>query len=263
MRAEPGAEAGEIHYEETNWKARPDFSPDGSRMVYSSYLGRQWHNLWVMPAKGGDAFPISYGDWDETSLRWSADGKFIALVSNREGNTKIEIQEAASGIRSALVVEDRKYLHPRKSLAIWAKDESDSDVPARISVTDSAGRSYAPDDAWIHADDGFDRGERTFERHYFEGGGEVSVPIGPITIEVSRGYGYQPQRLTVNTGKNKSDPEIKLTKLPRLDPHDGEWVSADLHAHQNYGGTYRDDRATKGYPSFKIWSSTRNNVFPI
>ena len=40
MRAEPGAEAHEIHYEETNWKARPDFSPDGSRMVYSSYLGR-------------------------------------------------------------------------------------------------------------------------------------------------------------------------------------------------------------------------------
>ena len=40
MKAEPGAEAREIHYEETSWKARPDFSPDGSRMVYSSYLGQ-------------------------------------------------------------------------------------------------------------------------------------------------------------------------------------------------------------------------------
>ncbi len=59
MQAEPGAEAREIHYEETNWKARPDFSPDGARMVYSSYLGREWHQLWVMPAQGGDAFPIS------------------------------------------------------------------------------------------------------------------------------------------------------------------------------------------------------------
>ena len=39
MKAEPGAEAHEIHYEETNWKARPDFSPDGKRMVYASYLG--------------------------------------------------------------------------------------------------------------------------------------------------------------------------------------------------------------------------------
>jgi Tol biopolymer transport system component len=67
---EPRVEAGnvhyadahykEIHYEETNWKARPDFSPDGKRMVYASYLGQAWHQLWVMPAVGGDAFPISY-----------------------------------------------------------------------------------------------------------------------------------------------------------------------------------------------------------
>ncbi|MBV8477894.1 MAG: PD40 domain-containing protein, partial [Acidobacteria bacterium] len=45
MKAEPNAEAHEIHYEETNWKARPDFSPDGKRLVYASYLGRAWHQL--------------------------------------------------------------------------------------------------------------------------------------------------------------------------------------------------------------------------
>src|SRR6266850_654584 len=89
MKAEPGAEAREIHYEETNWRARPDFSPDGSRMIYSSYLGRQWQNLWLMPAKGGDAFPISYGEWDETNPRWSPDGQFVAFISNRPGSTGI------------------------------------------------------------------------------------------------------------------------------------------------------------------------------
>ncbi len=35
-----GRRAQEFHYEETNWKARPDISPDGSRLVYSSYTGR-------------------------------------------------------------------------------------------------------------------------------------------------------------------------------------------------------------------------------
>jgi TolB protein len=62
MKAEPGAEAREIHYEETTWKARPEFSPDGERVVYASYLGHQWHQLWLMPSAGGDAFPISYGE---------------------------------------------------------------------------------------------------------------------------------------------------------------------------------------------------------
>jgi Tol biopolymer transport system component len=244
MKAEPNAEAHEIHYEETNWKTRPDFSPDGSRMVYSSYLGRQWHNLWVMPAGGGDAFPISYGNWDETNVRWSPNGDELAFVSNREGSTKIVVQEAVGGIRYELATEIRKYLHARKTLTIWAKNETDSDVPARICVTDSAGRSYAPDDAWIYADDGFDRSERAFERHYFQGGGEVSVPPGTITIEVSRGYGYKPEQLTVDSSKAQSDIEIKLKKLGRIDPGEGEWVSGDLHVHQNYGGTYRNDRAT-------------------
>ncbi len=54
MKTEPGAEAREIHYEETTWKARPDFSPDGKTIVYASYLGQQWHQLWVMPSNGGD-----------------------------------------------------------------------------------------------------------------------------------------------------------------------------------------------------------------
>src|SRR3954469_15185715 len=52
--------AKEIHYEETNWKARPEFSPDGKRIVYASYLGRQWHQLWLMPSKSGDVFPLTY-----------------------------------------------------------------------------------------------------------------------------------------------------------------------------------------------------------
>jgi Tol biopolymer transport system component len=49
MKAEPGAEAHEIHYEETTWKARPEFSPDGNRLVYASYLGQSWHQLWLIP----------------------------------------------------------------------------------------------------------------------------------------------------------------------------------------------------------------------
>src|SRR5262249_10525793 len=34
-----------LRQEETNWKMRSDWSPDGSRIIYSSYLGQQWLQL--------------------------------------------------------------------------------------------------------------------------------------------------------------------------------------------------------------------------
>src|SRR5581483_2176861 len=71
MRAEPGAEAREIYFEETTWRARPDWSRDGKRLLYSSYLGRQWHQLWVTTPEGGHPFPLSYGEFDNTAARWS------------------------------------------------------------------------------------------------------------------------------------------------------------------------------------------------
>jgi TolB protein len=102
MKVESGAEANEIHYEETTWKARPDFSPDGKRIVYASYLGQQWHQVWVMPASGGDPFPLSYGDFDNVNPRWSPDGTKIAFISNRDGNTSLWTQEIQGGLRRRL-----------------------------------------------------------------------------------------------------------------------------------------------------------------
>src|SRR6185503_20424273 len=43
--ADGSGEARVLQHEETSWHARPDVSPDGTRIVYSSYLGRQWQQL--------------------------------------------------------------------------------------------------------------------------------------------------------------------------------------------------------------------------
>jgi len=91
MAAQPGAAMRELRYEETTWKARPDWSPDGTRVIYSSYLGRQWNQLWLMPSEGGDPLPLTYGEFDATAPRWSRDGKQIAYVSNEGGKDDIYV----------------------------------------------------------------------------------------------------------------------------------------------------------------------------
>lgn len=245
MKAEPGAEAREIHYEETSWKARPDFSPDGSRLVYSSYIGRQWHQLWVLPAKGGDAFPISYGNWDETCARWSPDSKRIAYITNREGNTAIEWQEMYSAERKTFHKKNRKYLRPYGVLRLSAANNGIASPRRRISITDASGRFYAPPGAWIQADDAYDRGNSAFEAHYFYSGepaeAEFDLPVGTYSIEVVHGLEYTPFKTTVRVEPDKTSAvEIRMKPLD-FNPDKGRgWIASDLHVHMNYGGTYRN-----------------------
>ena len=245
MRAEPGATAHEIHYEETNWKARPDFSPEGSRMAYSSYLGGQWHNVWVIPANGGDAFPLTYNGWDSTNVRWSPDGKQLAFITNYGGapTTRIEFQSVPGGPMGELQIETRNYMNPRGTVQLRVVDSSGNDLPARVSVTDENGRFLAPDSAWIHADDGFDRSERPFEAHYFHLGEMASlvVPAGKIKIDATKGFEYKPviQTVEVRPGDSKR-VEIKLAPLENGLPDAKNWISSDLHVHMNYGGIYQD-----------------------
>ncbi len=243
MKAEPGAEARPIHYEETAWKARPDFSPDGKRVVYASYLGQQWHQLWVIPGQGGDAFPLSYGDFDNVAPRWSPDGKRIAFISNRGGNTSLWTEEIPGGAQTQLVPKDRHYLKPVGHLSIAVLDQAGHPTPARVFVVGEDGRAYASEDAWMAADDNFVRSERPFEAHYFHTSGhaELTVPAGRVDVEVMKGFEYRFERKSVTlTAGQKSSLTIHLQPLtlPR-DAH-SQWVSGDVHVHMNYGGAYRN-----------------------
>jgi TolB protein len=242
MKAEPGAEAREIHYEETTWKARPDFSPDGTRLAYSSYLGQAWNQLWVMPATGGDPFPLSYGDFDNINPRWSPDGKQIAFVSNRGGNTSLWVQRIPGGQQIEIEPKQKHYLKPMGRLAINVLDADSHRTSARIFVTGEDSRAYAPDDAWMRADDNFNRKERPFEAHYFHtpGQSELMVPAGRVNIEVMKGFEYRFEKRTLLLGEDKE--AILTIRLRKLKMHEGagRWVSSDVHVHMNYGGQYRD-----------------------
>jgi len=243
MDARPGGGASlrELRYEETAWKARPDWSPDGTRVVYSSYLGRQWNQLWLMTSEGGDPFPLTYGDFDATAPRWSRDGKRIAYVSNEGGNTSLWVIDVLGGRKQPVVATERRYHEAVGELRVVTVDRAGRTLPARISVTRADGHAYAPDDAWRHADEAFDRAERGFEYSYFhsDGSAELTVPAGQVQVEVWRGPEYRVAR--VNVAVPAGGRRVERLILDRLDnlPRRG-WWSGDLHVHMNYGGAYRN-----------------------
>ncbi len=238
-----GGAPRDVRYEETTWKARPDWSRDGRRVVYSSYLGRQWHQLWLMTAEGGDAFQLTYGDFDATDPRWAPGGHRIAYISNESGNTSLWTVEVPGGRRAEVRAERRIYRSAVGRLTVVVSAAGGGpQVPDRISITGPDGRSWAPDDAWRHGDDGFDRSERQFEYGYFHSRGRATatLPEGTYQLEVSRGPAFRVERRTVRIRKDQAtNVSVSLRQLDDLTARG--WYSGDLHVHMNYGGTYRND----------------------
>lgn len=231
-----------VHHEETAWRTRPDISPDGTRIVYSSYLGRNWHQLWMLPVAGGYPVPLSYGDFDNTSPRWSPNGEKIAFISNQGGNTSLWLINAFDGSRRQIVVKDFQYIKPHTSFAFSIRDENGNALSARVSITDSHEKFYAPQDAWIQADDSRYPGYQQYESHYFhsKGSASVSVPTDKIVIRVSHGPEYEIVKTEIDTRENLPAPFIITLKKQPIPSGFGTWWSGDLHVHMNYGGNYKN-----------------------
>ncbi len=227
--------------EETSWRANPEVAPDGRRVLYSSYQGRQWHQLWVTTLAGDATLPLTFGEFDATQARWSPDGRRVAYISNESGNVALWIREFTGGARRPIAPRTRHYARPMAPLTIRLTDEAGKPASGRVGVRGIDARAYAPDDAWVSADDGFDPSTQIEETRYFHCHGEcvVSVPIGPARITAWRGIEHA---ASLHTAQIRDAAGVTATlafkrlSLPSWAP---ATVSADLHVHMNYGGHYR------------------------
>ncbi len=240
MKAESGAPMTRFHYEETTWKARPTLSPDGAKLIYSSYLGRQWQQLWAMPPKGGDAFPLTYGDFDRTTPRWSPDGSRLAFISNETGETSLWLWHWFGGRMDRIDPTKIEYRRSTGQLHVRVLDAATGrPMRARIHLNAADGRAYAPQESWFRADWlMFDHMDKS-EYHYFhtDGDSTLDLPPGKAKLSVSRGFEYMPKQLDAEVVAGR---RAELTvALERLDdfPKRG-WWDGDNHFHMNYAGVY-------------------------
>jgi TolB protein len=234
--------------EETSWSARPELAPDGKRLLFSSYHGRQTHQLWLSTLQGAAPLPMTFGgsDWnagDRRNARWSPDGRRIAYIANDgDGNTALQVMDVLGGASRTVVARTRRTLTPTAHLVLDIVDGRGRRIPARVAVQGSDGRAHAPADAWMHADDGFDRLRQRTETHYFHCASPcaLDLPTGATDVTVQHGFAHAiwQQRLQLVAGKAKP-VRVALQAQP-LPAAFGDWTSADLHVHMNYGGHYRN-----------------------
>ena len=236
------AQRRKILSEETSWNARPELAPDGKRLLFGSYHGRQWQQLWLTTPAGAPPLPLTFGEYDRRNARWSPDGKRIAFIDNRDGNTALRVMDVVGGATRTIVATTRSYRTASSRLLLDIVDERGQRTPARVAVLGGDGRAHAPADAWIQADDGFDRAAQSAETHYFHCAPPcaLDVPAGAAKVTVQHGFAYSPwqQRIEVKAG---IDSSLQAKLIPqRLPAVFGDWISVDLHVHMNYGGHYRN-----------------------
>ena len=79
--------------------ADAQISPDGRSVAYvvnavDKQANRGKRSIWVVPASGGEARQLITSSRNDDTPRWSADGKWIAFLSSRDGAPQIYIAAA-------------------------------------------------------------------------------------------------------------------------------------------------------------------------
>ena len=86
--------------------AEPSFSPDGKWVLYTVATpdldaNRNATNLWMVPAAGGEAVQLTHSGKD-SSGKWSPDGKTIAFLSSRSGDSQVYLLSMEGGEAHAI-----------------------------------------------------------------------------------------------------------------------------------------------------------------
>ncbi|MGH9340903.1 MAG: CehA/McbA family metallohydrolase [Acidobacteriota bacterium] len=223
-----------IHQEQTLYRTRPHWSPDGKRIVYSSHAGGEFSHLFVLPVDGGQPYKLTFGNWDHFHPRWSPDGHRIAYISNHGGLPHLHILQTFGGEDRCVKIRRRIHRRPMGWLQVRVQDEeSGESTAARVYLKASDGKTYGPDDAYHRID--------REAQHLFHTNGTftVQVPAGRLELEVMKGFERLPVKKEIQITAGRFALEtVTLSRMTNLKARG--WYSGSMHIHMNYGGNLRN-----------------------
>ena len=201
-----------VHWEETVYRARPAFSPDGAELLFSSD-----GDLWRIPVDGGAPTRVTRGPAQDMEGRWSPDGREVVYVSD---SRELRIVSVDGGDGRLVCIDHYRFKRPTGVLKVAL------DGPARVSILAADGRGYTPLGRWHHV-------ASATETHFFytPGSFEIELPRGDARLRISRGFEHE---VFEQTAQVPGSADVELTKRFDLPG----WYSGDTHVHDLHSGIY-------------------------
>jgi TolB protein len=234
VKSVPDGEARLVYYVETEFRARPKWSPDSSAIVFSSDEAGSY-DINAVPVQGASPARLTFDPGDEFSPVYSPDGMKIAFTSNLGGASHLFTMTAGGARREGwteVQIRGRKPVQPTGRARVRVLGPDGRPMPARVTIDAADGRSYTPEG-------GFHRISPVTDTHYFPSTGtfEVEVPAGAMRLFAVRGFEYLPANAEVNVPADRVvDVELRLPRL--VDAPAMRWYSGDTHTHDLHQGGF-------------------------
>ncbi len=79
------------------WISDPQISPDGQKIIYTrnyndAMTDQTYSNLWIVNFDGTDNRPLTSGNHNDFSPRWSPDGHKVLYKSNKDGSVQLYLK---------------------------------------------------------------------------------------------------------------------------------------------------------------------------
>jgi hypothetical protein len=230
----PNGQPRLVHYEETEYRMKPTWTPDSQAFLYVSDEAGS-NDVMILPVAGGNPVMLTVDARDEYSPTISPDGERFAFVSNRTGPTILHTVSIGGGPVNSwreVKVAGRTPRTPTGRVRLRVNGPDGQPTPARVYLLGSDKRGYTPDG-------GFHRVIAATETHYFHttGESEIEVPAGSTVIEALKGWEYRPQSVTLDVQAGRvQTATLRLERLIDL-PARG-WYAGDTHVHDLHQGNF-------------------------